>query len=265
MDYYDIAMRTPQLACAVNPWKGRLALNFKAADYKTTWVSIPDIARVRRELEIPACRNFPDGSDYYTLPILVDSKTGSKLGDSFDIALYLQSNYPDSGDGDLFPAQELKFDYELDLPSWAPQLSERADVEYADYSKFNTAIDAAFTSHVGLVGHSLPLDSEASKAAMAKRSGMSSWDDFKMEGEAREKTLESFKTMLGALAKLFAKDPSGPFLLGKQASYADFIVGGWVYMFGVLLPDEEWQEAKQWHGGILTTLYDAMGKYTEIK
>ncbi|KAI0458833.1 hypothetical protein F5B21DRAFT_499900 [Xylaria acuta] len=267
MDFYDIAMRpsAAEACCSVNPWKSRLALNFKDIAHKTTWVPVPEIPRVRRALGVPACRKYPDGSDFMTLPILVDPGTGSKIGDSFDIATHLQKTYPASGDGDLFPPQALDFDYEPDLPSWAPPLSERKDTEYDEYSKFNWSVDAAFTAHVGLVGYYLPLDSEESKDAMVRRAGVTSWEDFKIEGEAREKLKESLRLMLGELAKLFSKDTSGPFILGNQASYADLIVGAWLHMMRGTLPSDEWQEARGWHEGIFGDFYDGLEKYAEVK
>ncbi|KAI0468206.1 hypothetical protein F4859DRAFT_217756 [Xylaria cf. heliscus] len=267
MDFYDIAMH-PQAAepcCSVNPWKSRLALNFKAIAHKTTWVPVPEIPQVRRGLGMPACRKFPDGSDFMTLPILVDPSTGSKIGDSFDIAVYLQKTYPASGSGDLFPSQVLDFAFDIDLPAWAPQLSERKGTGYDDYSKFNLNVDAAFTAHVGLMGYYIPLDSEASKDAMVRRAGATSWEDFKVEDEAREKLKASLRLMLGELAKLFSRDASGPFILGNQASYADIIVGAWLHMMRGTLLSDEWQEVRGMHGSIFGQLYDGLEKYAEVK
>ncbi|KAI6084551.1 hypothetical protein F4821DRAFT_242488 [Hypoxylon rubiginosum] len=262
MDFYDIAMRQP---AAVNPWKARLALNFKSVAYKTTWVPLPDIEKVRRSLGVPACRTLADGSDYFTLPILVDPSTNSKLGDSFDIAVYLQKTYPDSGAGNLFPPQEIDYTYDQDLPAWAPPLSKRKEegAPFDEYSKFNMYIDRAFSAHVGLMGSNMPLDSQASKDELVRRAGVKAWEDFEVKGEAREQMIESLRLMLGDLAKLFSKDTTGPFVLGKQASYADLIVGGWLYMMHACVPDNEWQEFRSWHGGIFARLYDGLEKFAE--
>ncbi|OKL55518.1 hypothetical protein UA08_09206 [Talaromyces atroroseus] len=264
MIFYDIAMATPY---APNPWKSRLALNFKDIKYSTTWVHLPDIAQVRRTLGVPACRKFSDGTDFYTLPILVDPNTKSRIGDSFDIAIYLQKTYPDSGAGDLFPPQKLEFAFNNEFASLVP-LSERNDIEYVDYSKFNTYVDAAFTAHVSLVVHNLPFHpatAEATKAEFVRRAGVTSWDDFQIKGEQRQKFKESFHTMLGDLGKLFLRDISGPFLLGKKASYADLIVGGWLRMMREALPKQEWEEISGWHGGIYGRLHDGLEKYAEVK
>ncbi|KAF9165319.1 hypothetical protein DFQ26_000311 [Actinomortierella ambigua] len=269
MNFYDIAMRQPiaNNCAAVNPWKSRLALNFKNVPYSTTWVPLPEIAQVRRGLGMEPCRKFADGTGFYTLPILVDPNTGSKVGDSFDIAVYLQAKYPNAGAGDLFPPQQLDFVFKTDGPLLVP-LSDRTVGEHDEYSKFNEQVDAAFTSHTILMGYYLPFDpahAEASRAEFLRRAGMDSWEAFNVQGEAREKVLESFRVMLGDLGKLFLRDTSGPFLLGQKASYADLIVGGWLRMARATLPKNEWEEVKSWHGGIFGRLHDSLDKYAEVK
>ncbi|KAF9911400.1 hypothetical protein BX616_010606 [Lobosporangium transversale] len=269
MVFYDIAMRPPiaSTCCAVNPWKSRLALNFKNIAYSTTWVPLPDIAQVRSDLGVDACRNFGDGTKFYTLPILVDRNTNTKIGDSFDIAVYLQTEYPNSGSGNLFPPQKLDFVYNLDDALLVP-LSERKGDEHDEYSRFNTNVDAAFTAHLSLMAYNLPFEpatAEASRAEFIRRAGVKSWDDFEVKGEKREKIKESFHLMLGDLSKLFLKDTTGPFILGEQASYADLIVGGWLRMMRVTLPEDEWEEARGWHGGIFGRLHDSLEKYAEVK
>ncbi|OOQ81903.1 hypothetical protein PEBR_41114 [Penicillium brasilianum] len=267
--FYDIAMRPPveKNCCSVNPWKTRLALNFKGVPYSTSWVPLPDIAKVRNSLKVPPCRKFADGSDFFTLPIIEDHATNSLVGDSFDIAVYLQKTYPDSGAGDLFPPQTL--DYVFTPPSAiAVPLSDCREGEFSEYAKFNMYVDAAFSTHVQLSVQCFPFDpatAEISKSEFARRAGVSSWDDFSLVGEAREKTKESFQKSLGELAKIFQKDTSGPFVLGTKASYADLIVGGWLRLMRATLPDSEWEELRSWHGGIFGQLHDALDVYAEVK
>uniref|UniRef100_UPI0030131EB5 Fhb7-M10 n=1 Tax=Thinopyrum elongatum TaxID=4588 RepID=UPI0030131EB5 len=271
--FYDIAQRPPvaETCCAPNPWKSRLALNFKAVPYTTTWVKLPDIERVCKEIgaEPSAFGLLKEGKPYYTLPIIHDPATDSLIGDSFDIAAYLQRTYPASGAGDLFPPQKLDYAVGRDMQQLLFPLSEiRASPELADYARFNSNVDAAFTAHVGLMVHGLPLDpatAEVTKAEFVRRAGLSSWDDLEMVGEARDKMMQSFRNMLGDLAALFRKDASGPFLLGQRATYADMIVGGWLRMMRATLPVSEWQEARAWHGGIFGRLHDALDKYAEVK
>ncbi|KAK8241617.1 hypothetical protein HDK77DRAFT_260567 [Phyllosticta capitalensis] len=269
---YDIGHKPPvtETCFAPNPWKSRFALNFKGIPYTTTWVRMPDISKVRQELGQPAGRKFADGQDFFTLPILQDLAKGATLSDSFDIAVYLQRTYPDAGAGNLFPEQKLDLEFVPPHEIMVP-LSERDDGGFSEYYRFNYTVDAAFSTHVPLMTQGLPLDpatAEETKAEFVRRAagaGVKSWDEFILKGEAREKVLESFKKMLGDLAKLFVENSDGPFLLGKKANYADFIVGGWLRMSYVNLPKEEWDAVTSWHDGVFGQLWNALQAYAEVR
>lgn len=265
--FYDIAMAPPRTenVCSPNPWKTRLALNFKRLPYETVWVPLPSITKVRQGLKIPACRTFADGSDFYTLPIIEDPKTGKLVGDSFDIAVYLQQQYPE-GD-DLFPDLELNYKLEKELPILVPLTDCRGSAQPA-YAEFNMNVDAAFTAHIQLGTFGFPFDpatAEHTRAEFVRRAsvaGVTSWDQFKLEGEAREQTLLSFERTLGGLAKLFTATP-GPFI-GQKASYADLIVDGWLQCFAATLPKNEWERVKGWHNGTFGKLFDALAPYKAV-
>ncbi|KXX76310.1 hypothetical protein MMYC01_205323 [Madurella mycetomatis] len=256
--FYDVAFAPPykENTCAPNPWKARYALNFKRVEYSTQWVQMTEISKVRRGLGLPACRKFADGSDFYTLPILTDSKTGSAVGDSFDIANYLQNTFPDAGAGDLFPPQQLNFVCPGSL-GYVP-LSERNDDVHADYAQFNSNVDMAFTLHAQLMGHGMrwdPAYEDAIKAEFMRRAGVTSWDDLGIHGEARDKLKASLRDTLRDLAAMFQRDTAGPFMLGNQPSYADIIVGGWLRMMSKTLPEGEWNEVQTWYDGVFGALH----------
>ncbi|CAG7918036.1 unnamed protein product [Penicillium olsonii] len=264
LTFYDVAMGAPlhQRNSAVNPWKSRLALNFKAIPHETNWVTLPDITKVRKGLGIPPCRKFADGTDFFTLPILIDPTTSHKIGDSFDIAVYLNKQYPNSG-GDLFPPQPLDYTYDPGAAILVP-LSELQQNEYPQYARFNANVDAVFSMHTILMVGGMPFDPETAdeaKREFIRRAGVSSWDDFAIGDEQRKQTLVSFEKALGDLARLFTND--GPFILEKL-SYADIIVGGWLRMANRTLPAEEWEQLKGWHGGVFGKLHDALEVYATV-
>jgi glutathione S-transferase len=267
--FYDIATRPPleKNCCSPNPWKTRLALNFKGLPYSTSWVALPDIAKVRSSLKVPPCRKFADGTDFFTLPIIEDPATDSLVGDSFDIAVYLQNTYPNSGAGDLFPPQTIDYIFTHDNALLVP-LSDCRENEFPEYAKFNVNVDAVFSAHVQLTVQGFPFDpatAEISKAEFVRRAGVTCWEDFALVGEEREKMKDSFRNMLGGLAKPFLRDTSGPFLLGTKASYADLIVGAWLRMMRVTLPESEWEEMRSWYEGLFGRLHDALEVYAEVK
>ncbi|QKX63528.1 uncharacterized protein TRUGW13939_10699 [Talaromyces rugulosus] len=260
--FYDISMRPPTEVhcCSPNPWKTRYALNFKDVSYSTSWVPLPSISKVRRGLDLPATRKFADGSDFYTLPIISDPSTNSIVGDSFDIAVYLQQTYPNSGAGNLLPPQKLDYTFSQNQALAVP-LSNRTAAGFEEYAQFNINVDAAFTTHVLLMVQNLPFDpatAEQSKTESLRRAGLTNWADLDIHGAAREQLLNSFQDALAELAKLYEKDPSGPFVLGTQPSYADCIVGGWLRMSSVCLPASEWEQLRGWHDGVFGRLHDTL-------
>lgn len=273
---YDIAMRPPfaENCCSNNCWKARLALNFKALPYTTEWVPLPDVASTRRRLGVPACRKFADGSDFLTLPILSDPNAGALIGDSFDIAVHLQRKYPDAGVGSLFPPLPARVvgyrygDVALPIP-----LTECRDADgFGDYARFNVEVDAAFSANLGLASKCMPFDpvwEEEIKASWAKRAGLKSWDDIKIEGEVREKVKEGMKAMMGRLWEEVltegGREGDGVFVLGKTPCHADLIVGGWLRLLRATLGKEEWEEVRGWHGGFWGRQHDALEVYAEVK
>lgn len=267
--FYDIALAPPveQSACSPNPWKSRYALNFKKVPYKTKWVPLLEISSVRGSFNIPASRKFADGSAYHTLPMISDPSTGRVVGDSFEIATYLQEQYPASGAGDLFPVQELNYDFGRTLELFAPIAEAKApEGHIAAYAKFNTNVDAVFTAHAQLMT-GLPFDpavADECKAEFSRRAGGIPWEAMEVKGEDRQKVLKSFEEALGGLAPLFTQDPSGPFLMGNQASYADIIVGGWLQMARGALPAEEWEALKGWHNGIFGRLHEGLQAFAQM-
>lgn len=271
---YDVAFAIPreENTAAPNPWKARYALNFKGVPYTTQWVQMPDITKVRQALGVPPCRKFADGTDFYTLPILTDSATGAKIGDSFDIANYLQETYPDSGAGDLFPPMPPgALDYVLTglMASLVP-LSDRSGSEiHADYARFQHNVDWAFSLHAQLMSDGMRFDPalvDGVRAEFVRRAGVASWDALTIKGDARSKLFASLRDTVRDLAFLFQRDTTGPFLLGAQPSHADIIVGGWLRMLSKALLDGEWEEVQAWHGSVFGGLHAALQqRFGEVK
>jgi glutathione S-transferase len=206
------------------------------------------------------------GSDYHTLPIIRDPASGKVVGDSFDIANYLEDTFPNSG-GRLFPADSTRtgLDYESpkkDTAFFAPLTSNEGS-KNKDYARFNMHVDATFSAHVVLVAQFMPFNpatAEAAKSLFVQRAHLSSWNDLTIQGEAREQIKTSFKEALRSLAELFMVHESGPYLEGKAPNYADLIVGGWLNMLFATMPEEEWKDFRSWHGGVFAKLHDALQK-----
>ncbi|KIY02073.1 uncharacterized protein Z520_02211 [Fonsecaea multimorphosa CBS 102226] len=262
---YDISSPLQPRSYAPNPSKARLALSFKRVPFTTHWVDILDIETVRKGLGCAAVRKLDDGSDFYTLPMLQDPSSGTVVGDSFDIATYLEDTFPDSGAGRLFPQDSTGTGLDYTSPhidaSFPAPLTTHKDAKHAAYARFNTHVDATFSAYVVLVAHSMPFNpstAEATRALFAKRAHLSSWDDILIQGEARTQLTAAFKAGLTSLAQLFAVHNTGPYLEGNQANYADLIVGGWLNLLSATMSQDEWKDFKTWHGGVFGRLHDAL-------
>ncbi|KAF8578933.1 hypothetical protein K439DRAFT_1620918 [Ramaria rubella] len=105
---YDVPSKFEAKAWSPNMWKARYVLNFKGVPYKTTWLEYPEIEPTMRDLGAPPTGTKPDGSPFYTLPVIVDPSRRTSSGgptivsESFLIAEYLDEAYPIPGP--LFPA-----------------------------------------------------------------------------------------------------------------------------------------------------------------
>lgn len=211
----------------------RYALNFKGIYYQTEWVELTEVESVRKKLGAEPVRAHRDGSSFYTLPVIKDHSTGEIVGDSFQIALYLEKTYTNAPP--LFPGST-----------------------FGLYAAFNAQVDATFNPFVILMAHGIPFNpetAETSKATFCWRAGRADWDELTVRGEERAQKLEGLKAALGELAKFYSYG-DGPFMQGENASYADCIVGGWLAFMKVTL--KEWEEVKTWHDGLWGKLHLAL-------
>lgn len=204
--------------------------------YKTNWVELPDVKSTRLAHNVAPVRKFPDNTDFYTLPMIHDAANDDTwVGDSFDIAVYLDQTYASSGE-QLFPAGTIGV-----------------------HRVFNAHVDALFTRHVVLCSQYMPLNpetAEQTKREFVERLHMQSWDQLCIEGEAREKVLQAFEADLEEFAKLWRFGDKGPFLEGDKLTYADVIVGGWLQFVKNTLP--EWERICGWQGGMWKRLNEAL-------
>lgn len=216
-------------------------MNVKSVPYQTEWVELPDVKATRMAHGVTPVRKLPDDSDFYTLPMIHDAATGTYVGDSFEIAVYLDQRYPQSGSR-LFPPDSIGI-----------------------HRVFNAHVDALFSRHVILCSEGIPFNpetAEASKAEFVRRLHVSGWGDLVIEGEARLKVVEDFKAEMEEFANLYRYD-NGPFLEGETMSYADIIVGGWLAMLKTTLP--EWEQLCEWQGGRWKRLREALDQWADLK
>lgn len=264
--FYDLASAPPLRTFAPNPWKTRFALNFKGIPYQTQWVDMPEISKLRQDLGVPANRTLPDGTPYHTLPVVQDTLTGKLIGDSFEIALYLDGTYPDS-----------------------PSLFRPFTVGLT--AAFNAQVDSLFTKHVSLCDR-MPFDPRIESEIMAIFAERAkSMGDILPSSQQREDVFVSLEAALGELAKSYrhtggttdhvwraggtakaqsqrpppGRESAGPFLDGDKPTYADFIVGAWLKMLEACMELAGWQRVRSFQDGFWGRLVDNLAEWSEMK
>jgi glutathione S-transferase len=265
--FYDIKSSEPRRTFAPNPWKTRLALNHKGLKYQTQWVDMPDITALREKLNVPANRTLPDGTAFHTLPVIHDHATGAIIGDTFEIALYLDKTYPDR-----------------------PTLFKPHTTGLT--ALLNSQMDTLFTKHLAVVHEMVfpPESKDACYAIFAKRAGAKSYSDLQPSAEQREAVFVQFEAALDELLKGFrhtggttdhfwrapgAKETTnlqrGPKKRGiwlddgEEPAYSDFIIGAWLKCLEVNMREEDWRRIRGWNEGFWGRYVDALEKWAEIK
>ncbi|SPQ17684.1 b5c5e312-99ed-4ce0-a515-0ea22776eefb [Thermothielavioides terrestris] len=191
----DIPTKEPRTCWSLNPWKTRMLLNYKGLDYKTEWVEYPDI-KGRLEPHVPP---NPEGTPY-TLPA-VQLPDGRYTMESRAIADQIEALHPS-------PPAHLDSPALAKLQALVPRLQVALRPVYMPRVPRLLLAEgsAAYfrATRAALVGMELDAFEAANPEAGV-------WD-----------TVEPLLREVTALLE----EEGGPFFLGAQVSYADFVWGG---------------------------------------
>lgn len=196
---YDIARRGVKNTCwSFNVWKTRLVLNYKELPYSTRWVTHETLAPTISALGLPP--NTAPGPPY-TVPTITDAN-GTATTDSAVIAKLLEGQHPQ---------KPLHFDDQLE--------AEANKVAFM-------AASPLFPMHMPYLAREVVLEPSVRMfvAAREKRFGMNfaEWEKMKGGETAWNTAAPGFDALRHLL--IDNKIDDGPFILGSQVSYADFII-----------------------------------------
>ncbi|KAK7542558.1 uncharacterized protein J3D65DRAFT_220487 [Phyllosticta citribraziliensis] len=194
---YDLPSRGRRSCWSLNPWKTRMALNYKNIDYKTEWLEYPDVAPTLSAAGVPP--NDPSSNPVpYSIPT-VRLPDGTYIMDSQKIIVELEKLQPEPSlhiDSDVLPrVQELMPQIMGALVGVFMPRTPR--VLLADVS-------ATYFEDTRKVRFGMPL-SQLEK----EKGGAPAW-------EAAKEPLQKMAALLN--------QQSGPFFLGNEVSYADFVL-----------------------------------------
>ena len=198
---YDLPSSPPNACWSLNPWKTRLVLNYKAIPYKTTWLEYPSIAPTFTALGIPP--NDPAlNPTPYSIPA-VRLPDGRYIMDSLAIATEIEK---------LHPEKPLRLDAQVlgEVMAVVPEVMGpmRGVVMPGSAAKLLNPESKAYFEETREKRFGMPLEE------LARKEG---------GDEAYEKARPAFRK-LGELLEKNGK--GGPFFLGEEASFVDFVVVG---------------------------------------
>ncbi|KAJ3560830.1 hypothetical protein NP233_g10577 [Leucocoprinus birnbaumii] len=242
---FDLAAKAPIKCWSPYAWKARYVLNMKNIPYTTAWVDYPDLEPESKKAGVkPSNIKKRDGNPWYTCPAIVDDSTGTAIPDSFEIALYLDKQYPNTpraipeGMEGLQKAFEEQFMDLLQPTIWVLIVSKVPAFLNPSSAKYFYDTRSAF---LGKPLEQLAVDPEERKQLWAKIKG-------------------SFDKLDGYYAKT---DSAGPFFMGQTVSFADFTVAGMLRAVKICLgsDSEEWKAIEEWNGGRWKALIDSLEPY----
>jgi len=233
---FDLPSQEPNRCWSLNPWKSRIALNFKGLNYRTEWIEYPDIAPKFKALGIPPNPKDVNPNFEYSIPAMRISG-GDYIMDSLAIAkavdhlkpqpsLHLNSGYVELAQAALGKTlMPLRFVAMPRVPTMLLTDKSRGYFEETREKSFGKPL------------------SEVAKSDEAKNA----WTN-------AQPGVEELQALLN-------EHQEGPYLMGTTPSYADFILAGlWRFLelldkdgdlFGHLMKQDEsfmkhYQACKQW-------------------
>jgi len=214
---YDLPSRAPCKAWSLNPWKTRFLLNYKGLDYRTEWTEYPDLKGKLEPHVAPGQGPAPYTSPTVRLP------DGTFVMDSAVIRGEIETRYPNP------PVH-------LDSPV------------LAKLEKIMTEIMPALAGvYIPLVP--VRLLNDASQPywyeTREKRVGMK-LDQFAQE-KGGQPAWDNAKQYIDQVSTMLKEDSSGPFFLGKEISYADFVWGGFL-VFLQRIGNDVWESFQRTAG-----------------
>ncbi|CAE6501345.1 unnamed protein product [Rhizoctonia solani] len=241
--FYDIL--SEHGSWSPNTYKTRLTLNYKRLPYRVEYISYPDIAPKLKELGVRATNPIPGIT--YTLPMIADPSPDPNgkptyVVESFDIAVYLDKTYP----APKYPA----------VFSPGTRAVQKITIDVFR----NQVAFPLFPALIPLTARAGFLDERGreyfvkTREELLKRAPSDTSIGSKFWGELHDKW-----NWFGEMLDL---NEEGPFVTGKQISFADFAIGGIIYfMRRVEEKDGQmWKVIAEWHGGRWARLWAEIEK-----
>jgi len=227
----------------------RFALNYKGLDYRTQWVDVSAIEATCKPLGIHPTGVKPNGQPQYTLPAIIDRTDPSDpviLSNSIPIIEYLESTYPPAPGSELFPGGTKAFQVLVIQFVVIKLLSFVSKLALKDWYRSKS-----------------PGEQVNLRARVEGRFGKP-LEEVELKGAEREATWKELEQIMKSVEDAFKKNESGPFLMGRQVSCADFALCGALIFFKGISPDGLWEGVASWDGGRWARYLDAFKDWMAV-
>ncbi|KAK3985071.1 hypothetical protein QBC44DRAFT_335751 [Cladorrhinum sp. PSN332] len=240
---FDIPSKPPLAAWSLNPWKTRLILHYKGLDYRTEWLEYPDIApRLRDHVAPwpPNPKNNPEGITH-TIPAVI-LPSGEYVMDSRKIATRLEELYPS-------PSLHLDSPYQAKIETAMQRIMSHLGNFFMPLVPKRILNEASHPHWYKTREIATGMDMDT---LWETKGGKKAWDALEQEGTLQE------------VAGWLKENEEGPFFLGREVSYADFVWAGFLIFMKRIGEEDAYGEVlkRSGDGNVHERLLEAVKAWT---
>ncbi|KAG6908593.1 hypothetical protein DXG01_003996 [Tephrocybe rancida] len=241
--FYDIPSTIPGKSWSPNIWKTRYSLNFKGLPFETVWVEYPDIASLSKEMGFLPTPRADSDNPYYSLPAIYDPNTSTPLSESALIAQYLDRAYPNTPK--LFPPGSHALQY-----AFIDALRSKLDFVRSFSLPASHAILNPVSQEYFRRTREIYFGATLEEVLPKGETGVAEWAKVKAGFDVVNGWLELGKS-------------DGPYLLGQEPGFADFVLAGYVIYLKKIwgVDSQQWKDISAWNGGRWAKLVQDFEKY----
>ncbi|PVF93639.1 hypothetical protein CPB86DRAFT_789899 [Serendipita vermifera] len=248
---YDIASKLSPQSWSPNVWKARYVLNYKGLGYETVYVAYPDIAPLWQKLGLSPVDNGPN-QPTSTLPVISVSSTDggppTVVADSFNIALFLDHEFPDT-------------------PRLIPENTAALQASFARTTLRDLLVFPL--APLVMVGTYEKLEERCARyfRETREKSFGVKLEELSSPGDKREARLKAAQKSLSSLSEILNTNGSGrvSWVMGDVGpTFADFAMGGTLHWMREMADEELWSMLSAWNGGRWKAHLDRLEPWSQV-
>jgi len=241
--FYDISIASdhnPRKIWSPSTWKIRYALNIKKLEFDTVWLEFHEVEPTIAKLGGKPTTTKPDGTPWYTLPVIYDPSTKQVTSNSREIAEYLDKQYPTT--------QKLLLDPTFET-EWEGVVLTNVIKTFpsSTFMVLYNRVSVPAAQHIRRIR----------EAQLGKR-----LEDVSTE-EAVYQQWQGFEKGFTNLSEFYKKAGATFLSKGDAPMWADLVVASWVIAHKFIYGEDskQWKDILEWDGGLWKNLNEAFQVY----